>query len=552
MLLASSALADGTIEGRVSDYTGSVYFDGAIVTVVGQSVETVTEDGGRFRITGLPPGDYELEVSYVGAEPVVQKVTVVDDLVTQAPVRIGQQVELIENIIVVGQFAGALNAINQMRSADNLVSVVTSDSIGQFADENVSEALQRVSSVFIERDQGEGRFVGVRGIDPRLNAASINGLNVRAPQSDRRNVALDVIPSDLVESLEVTKSLTPDKDGDAIGGTINIKSLTAFDRKGMSYKLQGQSYYNAMEEDDVQVAPVAFDEDYHNLLPSNNLRYKPRKDLILRAAYTQSIARPSFGDLTPTANTIEIEEDDDEIALQAESGNPALEPYKSQNFDFSIEYYPNNLGILSVGIFYKRIDDVIYQADVSSIMDPSDYAGNIPVTDIEVFQPLNGESADLRGLEFGWTRHLSELPPPFDGLILTANATFTHSEADLGLGEGGERSSDSYLPLQADRVANLVIGYEKNGWSLRLSSAYVSERIAGIDLENENNDLYEDAHHQIDLTVKYDFSERFQVYFNVINLNEEPNYRFYGSTRYNAQFDEIGRSYVLGLTYGNF
>ncbi|MYL01673.1 MAG: TonB-dependent receptor plug domain-containing protein [Gammaproteobacteria bacterium] len=124
-----------------------------------------------------------------------------------------------------------------MRSADNLISVVTSDSIGQFPDENVSEALQRINGVFVERDQGEGRFVGVRGIDPQLNVASINGLNVPAPESDRRNVALDVIPSDLVESLEVTKTLTPDQDGDAIGGTINIKSLSAFDREGMSYKL---------------------------------------------------------------------------------------------------------------------------------------------------------------------------------------------------------------------------------------------------------------------------------------------------------------------------
>ena len=247
LLPFSTLLAEGALEGRVSDQSSTVYFEGAIVAVEELNVERVTDAAGRFRFQNLPAGDYRLEVSYVGAEPVSLGVSVRDDQTGRADVRIGSQVEMMENIIVVGQAAGAYSAINRMRSADNLISVVTSDSIGQFPDENVSEALQRINGVFVERDQGEGRFVGVRGIDPQLNVASINGLNVPAPESDRRNVALDVIPSDLVESLEVTKTLTPDQDGDAIGGTINIKSLSALDREGMSYKLKGQSFYNDLQ-----------------------------------------------------------------------------------------------------------------------------------------------------------------------------------------------------------------------------------------------------------------------------------------------------------------
>jgi len=941
MLLSTALLADGQVEGRVSDQTASVYFDGAIVRVVQTGEESVTEDGGRFRFSALDAGDYEIEVSYVGAETITQAFSVADDETTRLSVKIGEEVALIENIIVVGQFAGALDAINQMRSADNLVSVVSSDSIGQFPDENVSEALQRVSGVFIERDQGEGRFVGVRGIDPRLNVASINGLNVPAPENDRRNVALDVIPSDLVESLEVTKSFTPDQDGDAIGGTINIKSLTAFDREGMSYKLQGQAYYNEMEEDDghkvagtftnvfdlfggefgvafslssnernfgtdnvesdggwsdddgvrfheemearnyqlvrerdgmalnldfrasdtsnyflrslfsqygdqefrnrieykldrgdvefdaqsltargtrlqrelkdryeeqeissimlggehlvrdwtiecsvgvsdaseiepgridsefqyskaafagyrgtgdipnlvysedagvaenyelkeiviednstkdeerafridftreanfgdysgkikfgaklrmrekandanlrvfedfddafedaphlgqfigsgetyelgaygpffdprlqrrfvwdniggkaacdfatydevacpfimdennsrvgsardyemredvgalylmsrldlgklrlvygvryeqtkfeadgfsvrevdvkgeddVQIVPVSFDSDYENLLPSINVRYKASDNLILRAAYTHSVARPSFGDVSPTANAIEIEQDDDEIELKVEAGNPGLDPFESQNIDFSVEYYPERLGVLNAGFFYKKIDNFIFQADVSGIVDAAAYAGPIAVTDLEVFEPRNGNSADLYGLEVGWTRYFSELPSPFDGLILVANATFTDSEADLGLGADAGRGSDTALPLQADMVANFVIGYEKGPWSLRLSSAYISERLAEINFEEQRNDLYEDGHQQVDLTIKYDLTDQLQIYFNAMNLNEEPNYRYYGSSRFNAQYDEIGRSFALGMTYRSY
>ena len=937
----SAVLAEGVVEGRVSDQSGEVFFEGAIVSLPELNIERVTDSAGRFRFQRVPAGEYRLEVSYVGAEPVSVGVAVRDDATERANVRIGSQVGQMENIIVVGQAAGAYGAINRMRSADNLISVVTSDSIGQFPDENVSEALQRINGVFIERDQGEGRFVGVRGIDPQLNVASINGLNVPAPESDRRNVALDVIPSDLVESLEVTKTLTPDQDGDAIGGTINIKSLSAFDREGMSYKLKGQSFYNDLQgsrghkfsgtftnafdfaggelglamsvstnerefgtdnleadggweedggvryheelekrnyeitrernglalnldfrasetssyymrtlysdfsdlelrnriefkldkgdveydsdsltatdtrlqrelkdryeeqeilsvlvggenligdwtveysagyseaseeepgrvdtqfemngvgftryenlgrvpslsfsadgampenfeldeiaiednftndeetafrfdvtrdmtfgghpgyirfgakyrardknrdaglrifedfddafgsaptldqfvsgstdymlgtygpyvspglqrsfvwgniggssacmlesynedacpfimdvdgsrvgsaadydieenvsalylmqridlnnlrlvygvryegtdftakgayvrevdvdgQDDVQISESRYESDYGSVLPSINLRYKLSKNLILRGAYTHSIARPSFGDLNPTPDAIEIEQDDGEIEMAVEAGNPKLKPYKSRNLDFSVEYYPGNMGVLSAGAFYKRIDDFVFNADVSSIADPSEYAGNIAVTDLEVFKPLNGQSANLYGLELGWTRQFTELPGPLNGLILMANATITDSDADLGLGPDADRGNESRLPSQADLVANFVVGYENYGWSVRLSSAFIGNRIAEINLADQSNDLYEDGHHQIDLTVKYDVNEQLQLYFNAMNLGEEPNYRYYGRSRYNGQYDEIGRSYVFGISYRSF
>ncbi|MYH34596.1 MAG: TonB-dependent receptor [Gammaproteobacteria bacterium] len=941
LMPVSSLLADGAVEGRVSDQSGEVYFEGAIVALPELNIERVTDTSGRFRFQSVPAGEYQLEVSYVGAEPVSVGVTVRDDATEEANVRIGSQVGLMENIIVVGQAAGAYGAINRMRSADNLISVVTSDSIGQFPDENVSEALQRINGVFVERDQGEGRFVGVRGIDPQLNVASINGLNVPAPESDRRNVALDVIPSDLVESLEVTKTLTPDQDGDAIGGTINIKSLSAFDREGMSYKLKGQSFYNDLQgsrghkfsgtftnafdlaggelglamsistnerefgtdnleadggwaedggvryheememrnyeitrernglalnldfrasdtssyylrtlysdfsdlelrnriefkldkgdlaydndsltstdtrlqrelkdryeeqeilsvlvggehlirdwtveysagyseaseeepgridsqfelrgveyaryenlgrvpslsysadgavaanfgldeitiednftndeetafkfditrdmtfgghpgyirfgakyrardknrdaglrifekfddafdsvptldqfvsgsadymlgsygpyvapglqrsfvwgniggssacllesydenacpfimdedgsrvgsaadydieenvtalylmqrldlndlrlvygvryegtdftakgayvrevdvdgQDDVQISESRYESDYGSILPSINLRYKLSKNLVLRGAYTHSIARPSFGDLNPTPDAIEIEQDDDEIEMAVEAGNPELKPYKSRNMDLALEYYPGNMGVFSAGAFYKRIDDFVFNADVSSVANPSEYAGNIAVTDLEVFKPLNGQSASLYGLELGWTRQFTELPGALSGLILMANATFTDSDADLGLGPDADRGNESKLPLQADLVANFVVGYENYGWSVRLSSAFIGNRIAEINLADQSNDLYEDGHHQIDLTVKYDVNEQLQLYFNAMNLGEEPNYRYYGRSRFNGQYDEIGRSYVFGISYRSF
>lgn len=241
---ALNANADGRLEGRISDTQGKVYFDGAIVRLKELKLESSSSNGGRFSFNAVPAGTYTLIVDYLGAESVQQLVSISDDSTTRESIRIGENVDTIENVIVVGQAAGANSALNKQRAADNFKSVVSSDSMGQFPDENVSEALQRVPGVFIERDQGEGRFVGVRGLSPTYNSSSINGLSIPAPEAGTRAVALDVIPSGLVESLEVTKSLTPDMDADSVGGNIDVKSLSAFDRDGMTYQVSAEAVYS--------------------------------------------------------------------------------------------------------------------------------------------------------------------------------------------------------------------------------------------------------------------------------------------------------------------
>ncbi len=924
---AMNASADGRLEGRVSDATGSVYFDGAIVRLKELKLESSSTNGGRFAFNSIPAGTYTLIVDYLGAESIQQLISVVDDSTTSERIKIGGDVASIENVIVVGQAAGASSALNKKRAADNFKSVLSADAIGQFPDENVSEALQRVSGVFIERDQGEGRFVGIRGLDPNLNSASINGVAIPAPERDRRSVALDVIPSGLLEGLEVTKTVTPDMDGSTIGGNIEVKSLTAFDRDGMTYKISGEGNYNDLEdevspkfsgtftnvfdldggelgvaaalswqdrdfgsevmegdgewdsdiedsgfrgvaefqqrdyivnrerlgaalnidwhpsetseyylrslyshfedqeyrqrtkykfdkgdldsiddssalwtdadmtrdfkdryeeqkitsvvlgglnmvgdwtyeysigyskssekepdrrdtefkqkdldlgytglgntpnliaeedafdptlfelsevvlednytedeiytykfditremefgdypgylkfggkitnrektddveatifddfgalgdptmdafvsglvsydigrfgpqlsesaidtfinsqvigsgtslqddgitgeayhssivssardyemEEDVQafyimsrvdindlrlvyglryestdfeakgfdarliedssgfsstVDAVKYDQDYSHVLPSINARYRLGDHTLLRAAYSETIARPSFGDLNPSPEEISIEDDE----LSVEAGNPELDPYESKNFDLAIEYYPGDIGILSASLFYKEIDNFIFSADVSGVVDSSVYAPGVTINDSEITKPLNGNSADLYGIELAYTKNFKS------GFLLQANATFIDSEADLDLGADADRSSTIDLPEQADTVGNLVLGYETGPLSLRLSAAYKSERLIEVDLSDKENDLYQDDHMQVDFTAKYDVGDSMQIYFNAINLNDEPYYRYHGNTNNNAQYEEYGSSYVLGITYRNF
>ena len=247
LLLASCSIPvlahAGDVTGHVVDASGTRALQAAKVVVTGANRSVTTDRDGGYVIAGLPAGDYEVIAYYVGAEPAKQMVTIpAEGRVTAdfsvAAVGGGE-------ILVIGQAANVASALSRQKAADGVSSVLTRDAIGQFPDQNVAESLRRLPGINILNDQGEGRFVSVRGLDPELNAASINGTRVPAPESDVRSVALDVVAAELIESIEVKKTLTPDMDADTIGASIEINTTSAFDRKKdlLSVKLEG-SYNN--------------------------------------------------------------------------------------------------------------------------------------------------------------------------------------------------------------------------------------------------------------------------------------------------------------------
>jgi TonB-dependent receptor len=917
VLTAPSSWADSIVEGRITDVNNKVYFQGAQVQIKELSLSVISERDGSFRFDKLPEGKYTLIIKYIGSADVIEKIAVVDGQVISKNFVIGatdSSEKELDNIIVYGQRAGQASAINRQKNANKLVSVISSDGIGQLPDQNAAEALQRMPGIFIERDQGEGRFVGIRGIDPNLNNVTINGLNVPSPEAGVRSVALDVIPSELISSLEVSKTVTPDMDASAIGGSIEVKSLSAFDRNERSYSFTAQAshnelvsetspkvsgsytdiyslaggsqlgvagavswfkrefgshnmetdggwgtfdyedaatgeeveafgaeeieqrfyaiererlgaalnfdlytsatdkyylrtlyskfsddeyrlrnqfkyakgqidltvnsnnsakfidakmerdtkdryeaqkifsvisggenqlgnwlveysigyskaseaepdridatfaakglnlgylssgpipqlsfspesqdlnnfaldevaYENNLAEDEevtlaldlskdfvwnnhngqlkfggkyrsrekfnrvdaaiydggfsdgsgeditgqafnsgivdfnlgefgpglsqsqlssyvlsnkhnfelnslesdieskgnsynsnedvlalyamvnidlndwnivagvryedtsfstsgnkvdlivddssagdgsetVNITPWQGAKDYANFFPSLNVRYNISDQLISRFAYTQTIARPTFGD-TAAYQLIETEvvEDNGEITVErkAEVGNPELEPYEAENLDLSIEYYPGTIGVLSAGLFHKEIANYILNEEVQ---DNGQWSGFE-----EVIQPQNGGSASLTGLELAWNKTFNS------GVLLGLNGTFV--------------SADEKLPNQADTVGNVMLGFENNDISLRLSSTYKSENFKFTD---NDADVYQDAHMQIDFSAKYFINNTTQIYFNAVNLNDEPYYLYHNEAQYNYQYEEYGRSFELGIT----
>jgi len=246
-IISLPTLADNIIEGRVTDHSQSIYFEGAQVKLLELDLTTTSKRDGSFKFPQVSNGTYTLQIHYVGVKPVEKKITIDDKQGFNQNLIIGaSNNNAMENIIVYGQLAAHASALARQKNADNLKSIVSADAIGQFPDQNAAEALQRLPGLFIQRDQGEGRFVGVRGIDPNLNNVTINGVNVPSPEEGVRSVALDVIPSELIQSLEVSKTLTPDMDANAIGGTIEVKSLSALDRENQSFSFNILGSHNEL------------------------------------------------------------------------------------------------------------------------------------------------------------------------------------------------------------------------------------------------------------------------------------------------------------------
>ncbi|NRD88407.1 TonB-dependent receptor [Sphingopyxis sp. BSNA05] len=230
VLLALPGVATaGTVSGVVSDSSETRGLQAAQVRIVELDRVVTTGRDGSYRFPDVPAGTYTLETRYIGADTSQTSITISDASPTVANILL--QSGAGTEILVIGQSANQASSLSRKREADGVSSVLTRDAIGQFPDQNVAESLRRVPGVNILNDQGEGRFVSVRGLDPNLNASSLNGVRIPSPESDVRSVALDVISSDLIESIEIKKSLTPDMDGDTIGASIEIKTVSAFDRK---------------------------------------------------------------------------------------------------------------------------------------------------------------------------------------------------------------------------------------------------------------------------------------------------------------------------------
>ncbi|MCX6953171.1 MAG: TonB-dependent receptor [Verrucomicrobia bacterium] len=246
--LFAQGSATGTIVGRVSDASAKLALHGVRVTVQGSTVETYTDAAGAFVLTGVPAGARSVEFSYIGYGDLTRSAEVRAGGVTTLDVMFGEETVRMKAVVIEGNAVGSARAINQQRAADTLTNIIAADAIGRFPDQNAAESMQRVPGLALYRDQGEGRFIVVRGIRPDLNSTQLNGVSIASPERGSRTVALDVLPTDALGSVEVTKVPTPDQDVDGLGGRINLKTRSPFDAQGRQLQLSAQGQYNHLRD----------------------------------------------------------------------------------------------------------------------------------------------------------------------------------------------------------------------------------------------------------------------------------------------------------------
>ena len=241
------AQSKGQIRGCITDSNTGDLLPGANIMLEGTTFGTASDRRGDFRFANIPPGTYTLKVRYMGYEDYSAQVSVTVSQTVNHDVSLeGSYVEL-EGVVVQGIRQGQVKALSLQKTAPNIKNVVAAEQMRRFPDLNTAEVLQRIPSVSITRDQGEGRYVLVRGMEARLNSMSVNGDRIASPENEERFVGLDVISTNQIASIEVTKTITPDMDGDAIGGAINMVTKSAFDYvKRILHVTAGSGYGNLM------------------------------------------------------------------------------------------------------------------------------------------------------------------------------------------------------------------------------------------------------------------------------------------------------------------
>ena len=221
-----------SITGHATD-TNQDPLAGARVELQPLGQTATTDSQGQFTISEVPPGKYVLTISYLGFDPFSKDVNVGSGAAVNVDAVL-QIATVNQEVIVRGERErGEIEALNREETADNIVQVLPADVITSLPNTNIADAVGRLPSVSLERDEGEGKYVQVRGTEPRLTNVTVDGVHLPSPEAVR-NVKLDAIPADLVDSVEINKTLSANQEGDAIGGSVNLVTKKATDQPYVS------------------------------------------------------------------------------------------------------------------------------------------------------------------------------------------------------------------------------------------------------------------------------------------------------------------------------
>ncbi|MBD8734576.1 TonB-dependent receptor [Sphingomonas sp. T1] len=237
---APAPRGNASITGTISQAGSGDYLDGASVSIPALGLATAADRAGRFTLAGIPAGTHDVVVRYVGFPDARRSVTVTDAAVV---LDVAMTIETSadgDEIVVSGSRPIAESeaaALQIQRTSPSLVSVIASDSIGRLPDQNVAQAVSRLPGVGVQRDQGQARYITLRGSPINWTTLSFDGINVVSPEG--RDARFDSIPSAIASQIIVRKAVTPDMTGETIAGNVDIITRSAFDYPGLKVQAKG-------------------------------------------------------------------------------------------------------------------------------------------------------------------------------------------------------------------------------------------------------------------------------------------------------------------------
>ncbi|MEN7343189.1 MAG: TonB-dependent receptor [Pseudomonadota bacterium] len=336
-----------------------------------------------------------------------------------------------------------------------------------------------------------------------------------------------------------------------IGIEENVTSLYAMATSEFSW---GNLVYGARVEltefstsgtllnEDGSLSPISTDDDYTNILPSIHANFDVTENVKFRLSASSGLSRPRYSEITASQSV-------DPITLEVDGGNPFLEPETSYGVDASLEWYYQDSGLMSLSVYHRRIEDVIYPG--STIVDGSLYAPGLIAegTPTILNSFFNGEDGELTGVELNLLADASEwLPAPFDGLGFSGNVTFVDSSFRAPTLDN--RTFD--LPGTSDLIYNASVFYEKFGLSVRVNYQYRDAWLSTT--ENDSLTEFWDETRRLDASLRYNWPQEIAggnltLALNGNNLSDERDVRFINSTATPNQIEGFGRRWVFSVRF---
>ncbi len=241
------AQGSGSVRGKVIDAMTNESLPSANIVIKDPFVGTISDLNGDYVLNNVPPGSQTIHVSYMGYKE--QEFAI--DITAGETQTLNITLEVLsimgEEIVVTAQVYGQRAAINQQFAALTVKNVVSSEKIEELPDANAAEAIGRLPGISLKRSSGEANQIVIRGLSPKYNNITIEGIKMSSTSDFDRSVDLSMVQSELLSGIEVSKSLTPDMDADALGGTVNLRLLEAPNVRKISFVAEG-GYANISQD----------------------------------------------------------------------------------------------------------------------------------------------------------------------------------------------------------------------------------------------------------------------------------------------------------------